>query len=322
MRNRITYFITLLFILLTCAKSYAESFNVALIKTKEAFSYNETSKGYLNYTTKSKIYKDNERIHINVDEYNLKGDESKAAELIEEIEDKEYDIIVTLGRRAFESVKDKIKDRPIIFATMFNPYNSGGQPDEEDANVVGIEMDIPVPVQFENLKSFIPYLQNIGVIYSASDSNRELIASAKKKADDLGLTLIAYEVNDESNVASVLDTIVQETDALWMIPDYAIFSKEVIKHVVLTTIENEIPFMGISKAFVKAGALFAVTRDFEDIGMQAAKMTFDIIKDGVPDEKKVIPLRKYPVVINKRTAESIDLRIPQWVSENAIEFFE
>ncbi|MFC1855099.1 ABC transporter substrate-binding protein [Thermodesulfobacteriota bacterium] len=321
MKKRIILF-TLLVLSSTLSICFADTYKVAIVKTKDAFSYNETLKGYKRYVGNTKKYKDRKRIKIKIDEYNIQGNAENSGKIIDEIKYREYDIVLTLGRRAFEAIKDEIKDTPVIFATMFNPYDGDGQPGEDDSNVTGIEMDIPPSVQFEALKSFVPFLQNVGVIYSDNDKNLETLANATKVADELGLNLVQYEVNDERDVAETLEKLIKETDALWMIPDYSIYSKEIIKHVVLTTIENEFPFMGLSKAYVKAGALIAVSRDFQDIGRQAAIMSFNIIKDGLPDEQRILPLRKYPMVINKRTADSIDIRIPQWVSENTIEFFE
>jgi len=315
-------FITLLLLLLASADSYAKVFKVALIKTKSAFSYDETLKGYKRYVKKAKKYLDNRLIRLKIVEYDYKVESKNNKKFIKNIKNKKYDVVVTLGRRAFESVRDEITNTPIIFATMLNPYDGDMQPDDEHPNIAGIEMDIPISVQFEAFRSFVPYLQNIGVIYSDTPENSKLINDAKKVADDLDLSLIAYKVQDERQVFSALDEVVKNSDALWMIPDYNIYSKEVLKHTIMFTIENELPFMGLSKAYVKAGALFTVTRDYKDIGRQAAIMSYDVIKNGVPRDSRVQPLRKYPLIINGRTAESIDLRIPQWVSENTIKVYE
>jgi putative ABC transport system substrate-binding protein len=322
MLRKIT-FLFFLFSLSFVSESLAKTYNIAIIKTRDAASYNETALAYRRYVKKSIKFLDRERIKIKVSEYSVNKAEKKTKLLVQKIKSRPYDIVVTLGRQAFESVKDEIKETPIIFANMFNPYNGDGEPSEDYGNVTGIKMDIPVNVQFEALKSFVPYLERIGVLYSENEENIKKIKAAEKSADELGLTLISYKVTSEQEVAETLDRLIQETDALWMIPDYTIFySKDIFNYVVQTTIKNEFPLMGISKAYVKAGALFAVSWDFKDIGRQAAKMSYDVIKGHMDKESRIRPLKKFPMVINKRTAESIDLRIPQWVSENTIEFYE
>jgi putative ABC transport system substrate-binding protein len=295
-----------------------KTLHIAVIKTKDAFSYNETSTGFWKYFRGIK----RTDIRIKVKEYNIKKEVKDKDKLIKDIKEKPYDLIVTFGRQAFESVKDEIKEIPIVFATMFNPYNGEGEPVEEDPNVMGIKMDIPISVQFETLRSFIPYLQNIGVIYSDTPQNKKIIEKARAEADEQKLNLLEYSVSNEKEIAAALDKLVIEADALWMIPDYTVYSQDILKHVILKTIEHEIPFMGLSKAYVKAGALFAIGWDFQDIGKQAAMISYNIINGEIPEDSKILPLKKYPIVINKRTAESIDLRIPQWISEKTVEFYD
>ncbi len=334
MRLKIKLFAS--FLVLTCllptvAVSRAKKLSIALVKSKDAYSYNETSIGYLKYfktigykeyAKKDKKYFKKKRMKIEVKEFDLKGDVNNAEKLIHEINDKPYDLVVTLGRRAFDSMKGEIHEIPIVFATMFNPYNGGGEPKENGSNIAGVQMDIPYSTQFEVLGAFIPFLQNIGVIYSDTPENKLKIQKAMDDADKLKLTLVPYIAKDEKEVAKALDKLMKETDALWMIPDRNIYSKDTLKYIILQTIENEFPFMGLSKAYVKAGALFTVSWDFQDIGQQAAMISHDIMAGAPPSKEKVRPLRKYPIYINKRTAESIDIRIPQWISEKTVEFYD
>jgi len=100
------------------------------------------------------------------------------------------------------------------------------------------------------------------------------------------------------------------------VPEPLAYNSETIHHVLLTSYRYKIPVMGLSKAYVDAGALLAVYSTPEQIGQQVAQLL-----SSLPSAKAVsLPAPSYPryfmVSVNRRVAASLDLHLD---SENALQ---
>ena len=68
--------------------------------------------------------------------------------------------------------------------------------------------------------------------------------------------------------------------------------------------------MGLSSAYVRAGALFALDCDYDDIGKQAGEVALLILCGNSPYEVPITTPRKIYLSINQKTAERIGIEIP------------
>ena len=72
---------------------------------------------------------------------------------------------------------------------------------------------------------------------------------------------------------------------------------------------NRIPFVGLSQTWVKAGALYALDRDYEDIGAQCGELAVKILQGTSPSALPPVTPRKVVYSINLRTARHMKLDI-------------
>jgi putative ABC transport system substrate-binding protein len=84
-------------------------------------------------------------------------------------------------------------------------------------------------------------------------------------------------------------------------------------------LKTGVPFIGLSSAFVKAGALMALSCDYTDIGIQAAETAKRILDGENPKDIPIAVPRKVLLCINMRTAKHIGLNIPTSIIELADE---
>lgn len=258
------------------------------------------------------------RYTVTYSEFLMGRDAKGNAELKEKITLSGPDLIFTVGTPASLFAKENFKDIPVVFSMVLNPVENGvaASMDRPDGNIYGVSLNIPVEAQFRTLKRIKPDIDTIGMLYDAK-TMAAAADEAEKAAAKIGVRLIAEPVSSEKEISKVLDRVLANSDCLWAGPDPLVYNPSTAQQIILATLKNNVPFMSFSKNFVKAGALAALECDYFDIGGQAGGITVKIIgrKEGAGSWAE-FP-RKSILLINKRTADTLGLRIDKSVLAEA-----
>jgi len=243
--------------------------------------------------------------------------------LVDSIDATGVSVLVTVGTVVTEQILRSELGLPVVFCMVLDPVGRGFVQDLEHPGgwATGVALDIPIDAQFQALKETVPDAHRVGVLFS-TPRNQELVQEARGVAEKLGLTLVPAEITSEEAVPRVLRNLTSEIDALWGIADPIAFSNVSTEHLILHTIRNRIPFMGLSASFVKAGALLALSCDYRDIGRQAGETVLKILQGQNPREVPVSFPRTTALHLSLRTARLIGTDIPTSVIEKACEVRE
>lgn len=277
---------------------------IAVIKTRAAEPYDLAFKG-LRRTLKEK------GIDAQIEEFLLAEDgQGKDAQLAE-LRKKNPQLVVTLGSAATERASKAIKDIPVLFCMALNPMASGfiRSMNASGNNLTGASLDIPPQVQFESIRSVVPGAKRIGVIYNPQITEI-VVQQARKAAKEMGLELFAVPVTSSDKVPDALRTLENNVDALWSVADSTTFTSASMEFIFLHTLRNKIPFMGLSPAFVKAGALMALAIDYQEVGAQCGGLATRILSGETPGSLPITTPQKVVLHVNLKTAETIGLKIP------------
>ena len=109
---------------------------------------------------------------------------------------------------------------------------------------------------------------------------------------------------------------------LWGVTDPMVFNPETAKSLLVFSFRHQIPLIGHSTPWVKAGALYALDRDYADIGVQCAEMAEKILAGRSPSTMPPVPPRKIRYTLNRKTAEQMKLDLPERVFRDAAEVVE
>lgn len=219
-------------------------------------------------------------------------------------------LILTVGTFATKEVAERIKDKPIIFSAVLNPETSGfvESLQHPGGNITGASLDIPPEIQFKYFKRVIKDIDKLGVLYS--DETANLIPPAKAVAQSIGLELIAVKIDSEKDIPDALDKLNQSADGLWSVADRKIFSPRSTRYILLNSLRNGKPFMGFSRRLVESGALFALDFDYKDIGRQAGKIALEVLHGRDPANISVAVPGIVWFHYNEKTANHINVTIP------------
>jgi len=226
------------------------------------------------------------------------------------------DLIFTIGTQATKSVTNIINDIPVIFCMVFDKKIIEDLKGNGNQNVFGIDGFFPAATQLEMLKKILPDKARIGILYHPQNSS-EYANEASLKAKELNMDVIIKEVLSESDVLPSLESIKTDIDVLLSIPDKIVYAPQAMKSILLFSLRNKIPLVGLSTSNVSSGALFSLFCDYSDVGCQAAGLALEILKGKKLPKMYMEEPRKKHIAINVRTAEVTEVQLPQEIVDQA-----
>lgn len=225
-------------------------------------------------------------------------------------------LILSLGPKAFLSVTQQQVDRPIIASLTSNRSEL-----DKHNNATGVVLEHAIETQLVWIKRILPDARTIGVLYNPAESKSQ-IAAAQKAAIKLDLKLIAQEVNSPQELPVAMESLFRRVDVLWGIADPVVLSRQTAKAVLLTSFRNKVPFVAPSPAWVKAGALYSLGFDYEDLGEQSGEMALSVLKGRPVNSIPPQAPREVHYTLNLRTAEHMRLKLSSSVVKGAAKVFE
>ncbi len=95
-------------------------------------------------------------------------------------------------------------------------------------------------------------------------------------------------------------------------PDPTIYkNQEVVKYTLLWGFLNRIAICGLSRGYVKNGALFALEADIEELGKQTARLGKLLFEGKLKGKRHIEHPRKLILSINLKTAKHLGIKIPR-----------
>jgi len=219
-------------------------------------------------------------------------------------------IFLTLGSASTERVVASVETTPIIGALVLHASDI-----DAHSNATGVLLEHTTETQLRFLRRVLPDRKTVGVLFEPVE-NGERIEAAKSVARSLGVRLALREVREPSELPGALKSLATRTQVLWGIPDHTIYTPQTAKQLLVFSFRNRIPLSGLSSSWVKAGALYALERDYRDIGAQCAELATKILSGTPPSELPAVRPRKVRYVLNVKTARHMKLELsPRLVSE-------
>ena len=257
---------------------------------------------------------------IQLRDLELPMEESRQAEFIAALRENHPALIVTIGTQATRTVSEAVSDIPVVYSLVLAGPDSSSLLRGRPANLTGAAMDVPIALQFRRLREVIPSVKRIGVIYDPARSGAA-VAEARAAAGAEKLALVEMPVGSEAQVMQEVEKLRGRVDALWSVADSTVFTPRSVDSILLLTLRDGIPFVGLSPSFVRAGALLSFSCDYADVGRQSGEISLDVLGGRAPSEIPVTFPRKVSLFLNLNTARAIRLDISEKIqAESHVEF--
>jgi putative ABC transport system substrate-binding protein len=228
------------------------------------------------------------------------------AETVERVHAHRPDLVVAVGSKAAAWAIVNTRSVPVVFLMVLNPVASGlvASLEQPGERVTGAALDIPLSAQFEVLRQVLR-AKRVAVLSDPGQSG-SLIDEARRVAGRNGIELTAIPVNDPKDLDAALERV-RGFDALWAIADRTVLARKGAERILLDTLENRIPFMGLSEQYVRAGALLGLSSSYHENGRQGARIAARLLAGEAPSDVPVALPEEIRIHYNERTARRLGI---------------
>lgn len=210
---------------------------------------------------------------------------------------------VLLGTKAAKFGFEKFTTDFRLNAMLPMP-SSTEQVTNKNKNEINVYIDQPFSRYFDLINLTIPRTGRVGVL--VHENNQTIIPRLKQIARSKGVQLRSELVGESRDVGEALSLLLSDIDVLLALPDARIHNSKTISHILTTAYRNNIPVIGFSSAYVKAGATGAIYTSPDDIANQLAEVIFEIVS-GQKNIKTPKTASFFSVTFNYEVTRSLGL---------------
>lgn len=221
------------------------------------------------------------------------------------------DLVIAVGMKAMELAIAK-SGAPVLGAmiprTGYEMLLEGRPAQQRSREISVLYLDQPWERQLNFIQAALPDHTTVGLLYSP-----EIRITLPRLPP--GMSLNAKTVNSPETLFAALENILESSDVLLAIPDSKIYSSNNIRNILLTSYRYKVPLIGVSQAYVNAGALGAIFSTPEQLAEQTAAAVVSFISNRRLAEPQY-PV-SFSIAFNQQVARSLGIVLdtPQAVRE-------
>ncbi|NOT56406.1 MAG: ABC transporter substrate-binding protein [Deltaproteobacteria bacterium] len=286
----------------------AEPPPIMLITSHDSAPYQEVVMSFRHHL-------DQQRIEGPLLTYSLLTDSPRIEESLANAKQEAVRLFVTVGPPATQRILGAVGHIPVLACLAANDLELRNAP-----NATGVTIDFSVETQLHQLQQFLPDRKTVGVLYNPTENNAR-IEEARRVAQTLGLTVLAHPVKDSRALPKALAGLANKAEVLWGLTDRTVLSPQTAEPILLFSFRNRIPFAGLSSSWTKAGALYALDRDYTDLGIQCGEIAIKVLQGTRAGSIPPVPPRKMTYSVNLKTARRMKVDFTPSILEGARQVF-
>lgn len=241
------------------------------------------------------------------------GDMATVNTIMDKFLHEQVDIVVPISTGCTQAAINKIKDKPIVFATVANPFiiKAGKTDTDHIPNVTGVYGAAPMDKMIELTTAILPGRIKLGCIWDPSQANA--VFNVRQLRDEIAkhkqITFAGVTITGSSEVYSAAQALTQQgIDAFVLAPDNIVFSA--LDSIIKAANDRKIPVIISDVERLKDGALAACGYDYNQSGIQAAHLVDRIIKGENPAHIPFEHYRKLTIGLNPDVARKLGITLP------------
>ena len=230
-------------------------------------------------------------------------DDADSTRRLKKLRNNEVALVFALGSRATKLANEHFPSVSVVSSMVLSLAALQSLP-----NVTGVALEFPPATQLRWMRRLLPEASRIGVLFDPA-LNQAWVDSARREAEKAGLVLISIPVKHARELPAGLKKLDRSADVLWAIPDKTVYSGKTLKQVLLSSFRSRIPVIGLSGAWVKAGAFYALDRDYQDLGRQNGVIAKKLLAGTSPGKVAAETPNEAVYSLNLKTARHMKATI-------------
>jgi putative ABC transport system substrate-binding protein len=209
-------------------------------------------------------------------------------------------VIVAVGSKATLAAVAAAGRRVPVVSAMVLGWDGQAQ---GAVSVLGIEP--AAPRWLERLAGLFPHQRRLGLLAGQGIPPAQLDA-VEAEAVRMGYSVRKARCADVQEALAAIAAMAGNVDLIWCAPDSTLFNETTVKPLLLAALQRQVPLIGFSEAFVRAGAAAGFFADFTDVGLRAAEVARRVMAGGAVPAFE--PPREVKVAVNERVVRLLGLR--------------
>jgi len=222
-----------------------------------------------------------------------------------------FRLLVAVGSRATQAALVHRREVPVLSVLMpeVAVRALAGLPEPgDDGRFAVIYLDQPPDRQMAFIRRLLPRARTVGVLLGRlGQGKRRLLAQAARRH---GLELRAAVVEDPARTAAVIQDMVGGSDVVLAVYDPVVINARSARWLLVSAYQKQVPVIGFSRAFVRAGALASLYSSPRLVGRQAAELILEMAAAGRWRMLGPYYPRYFSVEFNRRLARALRIRLP------------
>jgi putative tryptophan/tyrosine transport system substrate-binding protein len=224
------------------------------------------------------------------------------------------DILLTGTAAAIRPLQEATRTIPIIFAGLVDPVSNGfvvslARP---GGNTTGLasSTDDTSPKQLELLVTTVLHPSRIGLLGNPDNSiYLPFVKSVRAAAQQAGVDLISLEARNTSEIEEAFAALARErVQGVLVAPDAVYFGQR--RLLADNALRLRLPTMFAAREYAVDGGLMSYGQSVNEFYHQAATFVHKIMHGAKPADLPVEQPTRFPLTINRKTADALGVTIP------------
>jgi putative tryptophan/tyrosine transport system substrate-binding protein len=225
------------------------------------------------------------------------------------------DVIVTFGTPAARAVLEATKTTPVVFASVGDPIATGlvtnlARPEANGTGVSLLSSELGVK-RLDLLRQLVPRARRVAYLTAlANPSNAVQAKSVQAAAQTLGIKLDTYDAKNARDIESALRAIPWKSTDGVLIGSDPIFQADAAKISKAVRVAK-VPAVFPWPDYHEHGILMSYGPDLRIVAGRAAYYVDKILHGSKPSDLPVEQVTEVRLIINRRVARELGIKIPQ-----------
>ena len=253
------------------------------------------------------------------------GAYDRFGEFGEELARIKVDVIVLATPAAIRPLQTATKTIPIVMGISNDPVGNGfvASLSHPGSNVTGLaaSLDETVSKQLEFLSSVVPNLRRIGVLTNPRNATMYPSDIVDSLARDKSITLVRANAQSDEEIEGAFSKFkVANAQAVMFSADAVLLKYR--EQLAARCMEARLPSMFPQREYVASGGLMSYGESLGEFLYRSASFVDRIFRGAKPQDLPIEQPTRFHLIINRKTADALDVSIPSSLYAFAEEVIE
>ena len=231
------------------------------------------------------------------------------------------DVLFVSSTVAILAVKSATQSIPIVFAGTGDPVGTGIVPSlaRPGGNITGVSLlNVELGGKgLQLLKEAVPAAARVAVVWNSDNRlHRGIRAATEEAAVTLRVGLELLDVRGPDDLPKAFEAMTRtRPDGLLVLPDTVPLGNR--RPIIDFAASRRLPAMYPFNEMAEEGGLMSYGASLADSFREAASYVDKILKGARPGDLPIAQATKFELIINRRTARTLGLAIPQSLAQRA-----